>query len=142
LGLQVKIVLFVTALSLVGCASVTPREISRASVLGVAEALRVADATCALQVTAAAALGDSERKLAKKRANDCADAYDLSRSAVLSAAYAVDSWGTAKSQRDVACFIVVASEGLATIVRAAGEKIPLVVQDGITLAKMLAARCK
>lgn len=129
---------------LVGCAQVTPREVARASVLGVAEALRVADVTCAAQTTIAAGTGKTSLEVARKQANTCADAYDLSRSAVLSAARSVDTWESARAQHDVACFVAAANDGLVSIVaviRAVGGKLPLVVDDGLALAKLLAGRC-
>ena len=122
----------------VGCAvpTVAPRETARASVLAVAEAVRVADDSCAT-VALAKALDDKEagRALAQR----CALAYDVAKPALIAAASGVDAWD-AGARSAVVCSVHDAGEALVQIagaITAAGGHVPPAVEDGIKLLGLL-----
>lgn len=117
-------------------AKAAPRETARAVVLGVAEAVKIADASCA---TAALTVGVEDRAKGRAIATACADAYDVARPAVLAAATAVDAWD-AGDHRGVICGLATAGKALGQIaesIRAAGAKLPPVVEDGLRLVGAL-----
>lgn len=115
-------------------APVTPREQARGAVLAVAEAVHVADETCA-----SVALARHDRDLA----STCADAYDEARAALVATATAVDAWDDATTRTSVLCRTAAAVRGLEAIsyaVRAAGASVPPIVDDALALASAL-GRC-
>jgi hypothetical protein len=127
-------------LLLSGCASSNvARETARSVVLTVAEAAKVADSTCARLALSTFALDESKRERAKALAVTCADAYDVARPAIIAAAEGVDAWDSG-SRKGVVCGLAKASPALLSMagaIRAAGGKLPLVVEDGLRMINAL-----
>jgi len=130
------------ALLLAGCAGAQgpgaanpARDTARASVLLVAEGAKVADAICGQAAISAHAL-----ELAKT----CADAYDVTRDALLAAQSSVDTW-EAGGNRDFVCALGHGVRALAAMSGAltkAGVPIPAAVADALSLGAGLAGGCK
>lgn len=135
---------FILSAMLVGCASsIAPRETARAVVVTTAEAAKVADSTCAQLALATVAADESKRQVAGTLATTCADAYDVARSAIIAAAEGVDAWD-AGGRHGVVCGLAKAAPALVSMagaIRAAGGKLPLLVEDGLRLVTALGV-CK
>jgi hypothetical protein len=127
-----------------GCASsIPPRETARAVVLTAAEAAKVADSTCAQLALATVAVDESKRQVAGTLAITCADAYDVARPAIIAAAEGVDAWD-AGGRQGVVCGLAKATPALVSMagaIRAAGGKLPLLVEDGLRIVTVLGV-CK
>lgn len=134
-------VVFVVVAGLLGADAVAcrppvaPRETARATVLVVADAVKQLDTACAAVVTATknAELGIR-----------CADGYDSARAALLGAEKAVDAYESAAA-KDLPCAVALAVDSLgrmAEAVRAAGGKLPAIVDDAFRLAPLLTVACR
>lgn len=114
---------------------VAPRETARATVLVVADAVKQLDTACAAVVTATKNADLGIR---------CADGYDSARAALLGAEKAVDAYESAAA-KDLPCAIALAVDSLgrmADAVRAAGGKLPAIVDDAFRLAPLLTVACR
>ena len=116
-----------------GCT--TPREQARGAVLVTADAVRLADTTCA---EAAIKMGRIHTSRAVDLAGRCADAYDVARTSLLVAEAGVDAWDDA-DRAQTACAFARASGALlrmSTAMRDAGVQIPTIVEDALRLAPL------
>lgn len=115
------------AVLLVGCGASATRAQARGAVLVTAEAVKLADTTCA-QV----ALERTDLALARA----CEQAYDLARASAIAAAAAVDAWDEGK-RGEVACALQRAAGELrkvASELRARQANVPKVIDDALGLA--------
>lgn len=128
------VLLMLLALALVGCtpsAADASRSAIRGSVLVTADALKLADSTCAKVATV-----KKDAALAKT----CADAYDIARPFLLAAESGVDAY---PNDGGVMCSLGSAIEALSHVAEAltaAGSPLPPVVVDALSLAKGLVCK--
>ncbi len=129
-----------TALASCSPSAIPPRELARGAVVAVAEATKTTDALCA---SLALQYAMQDRAGASELASRCADAYDVARPAIVASAEGVDAWDTGGRQ-GVVCGLAKAVPALQTMagaIRAAGGKVPLLVDDSLRLVTML-GECK
>jgi|GEM_PF-4570473 len=108
------------------------RATARGTVLVVAEAIHIADATCASTAKATRDLALAET---------CAQAYDDARAGLVAAAASVDAWDDG-SHGGVVCGVQRGLDGLGKLLpalRKAGAKIPTIVDDATRLGAILIA---
>lgn len=113
-------------------ASAQRRATARGTVLVLAEAVRIADETCAQRAVATKDLALAET---------CAQAYSDARIGAITAAAAVDAWD-AGSKAGVVCGVASASKNLGNItaaLRKAGLGVPAIVDDATRLVSLLFA---
>lgn len=117
-------------LNTTACSTTASRAQARGAVLATAEAVKIADATCAKQ-----ALERTDLHLARQ----CQEAYASARSSLLIASAGVDAWDEGK-RGDVTCAVVHAASDLSRTVsefKARQIPIPLIVDDSLRLARGL-----
>ncbi|WP_394825046.1 hypothetical protein [Pendulispora albinea] len=127
------------ALALGGCAPAfgarfPERHTARAAVLTLAEAVKVADHTCA----------DLARELQSlELARTCDDGYGVARSALLLAEASVDAWDAGQQQRTLCAAgkAAVALRNVTDAVVRSGGKIPNVVEDALRVSASLGRLC-
>lgn len=122
----------------IGCASLPrglssdpARETARAAVLATAEGLKVADGECARIVRST-----GDRELGEQ----CDAAYTVARATLVGAGAGVDAWDKVEARESVTCAIVEATRELARVaveLRSKGGHVPPLIDDAMTLARML-----
>lgn len=114
----------------------TDRPGARSAVLLVAEAVHVADVTCA---DVAHAMASTDRGKALAVADACAHGYAVARSSLLAAEAAVDAYDAGGAGR-WGCALRDSLVGLretSAALELAGAKVPAAVSDGLSLASTL-----
>lgn len=117
-----------------GGAETPARATARATILTIAEAVKVADKVCATY-----ALQTKEQAVAVK----CADAYDLARPSLIGAEAGVDGWNDTSKGR-LACLAtdaITALEQIALVLEKEKIALPAIVLDGLELAASFKKVC-
>jgi hypothetical protein len=114
-----------------GCSSAAvSRAEVRGAVLATAEAVKIADETCAKYAIA---------KIDLDLARTCEDAYTQARGSLIVASSGIDAW-TEQKRSAVTCAVIRAVEELSKMAKALsgkGAKVPPIIDDSIRLVSLL-----